>query len=403
MPVYEYIARDPSGNRIRGKLESESRSKVLDELIKQRIVPTSVKEARSLRDFLPAFPGKSVKTGELIMFTRQLLTMMKAGINLLSCLHSLRVQVKNPVLKSAIERMHADVREGSSLSEAMSRHGSIFSDVYVSTIRVGEEGGVLDEVLDRLVGLLEHEAETRSAMKQAIRYPIIVLVALVITFAVAVLFILPKFSQLFTKFEAELPLPTRILLGINSAVHENGVTMLIVMIVVGYAGYSILRSRAGKKYWDELKLKIPVVGPLFVQIAISRFARMFSTLDRCGLPILRNLEIVAETVGNIVIAREIMRQRESVRKGGSIAEPLAESRYFPPLVSEMLSIGEASGSMDESLSAVADHYDREVQYTLKNMATLIEPLITLIMGAFVLFMAVAIFLPMWKMTSIIQK
>ena len=164
-----------------------------------------------------------------------------------------------------------------------------------------------------------------------------------------------------------------------------------------------LRTDKGKRIWDQLKLKLPIFGPLFIRIAVTRFARMFATLDRCGIPVLRNLEIVADSVGNIVIAREVMSQREAVKQGKSISEPLKDSEYFPPLVTEMLSIGESSGTMEEVLNAVSDHYDREINYTIKNMTTLIEPLITVIMGVFILFMAIAVFMPMWKMSTLMGR
>ncbi|MFQ6102858.1 MAG: type II secretion system F family protein [Candidatus Glassbacteria bacterium] len=402
MPIFEYTARDMAGNKLTGKIESSSRSQALDELSRGELVPISVKRSRPLADFLPV-GRRRIKKEEIIIFSRQLMTMLKAGIGLLSCLHSLRKQAENPDMKKTIDEIYTDVSEGSSLSEALSKHAGVFNDVYVSMIRVGEEGGVLDEVLNRLVILLEHEAETRAALKQAVRYPAMVIIGLAISFVVAVVFVLPKFSSLYSRYEADLPLPTRILLGFNDAVNSYGLWIGISIVIVIFFILLALRTEAGKRKWDEYKLVLPVLGPLFVKIAVTRFARMFATLDKCGLPILRNLEIVAETVGNLVIAQEIMRQRESVRAGKSVAEPIKDSRYFPPLVSEMIMIGEASGSMEEALNAVSDHYDREISYAVKNMTTLIEPIITLIMGVFVLFMAVAVFLPMWKMSSVIRK
>jgi type IV pilus assembly protein PilC len=306
-------------------------------------------------------------------------------------------------MKKVIDSIHRDVSEGNSLSDAVAKHPLVFNEMYVSMIRVGEEGGVLDEVLERLISLLEHDAETKSALKQAVKYPLIVCIGLLLCFLVVTLFVLPRFSQLFARFEADLPLPTRILLGFNDIMHSHGIIAVGVVLLITFFLAWWLRTEKGKWKWNEWKLQLPVFGPLFMRIAITRFARTFAILERCGVPVLRNLEIVADTVGNLLIAREIMKQRECVRMGRSIAEPIRESAYFPPMVSEMLAVGEASGSMSEVLAAVSDHYDREIRYTVKNLTTLIEPFVTLILGVFVLFMAIAVFMPMWKMTSLMRR
>jgi type II secretory pathway component PulF len=402
MAVFEFAARDMTGKRLTGKLECDTRNEALEDLMRREVVPISVKKVRSLREFFPPL-GKRVKPEELILFSRQLMTMIKAGIHLLTCLHSLRIQAQHPLMRSVIEGIYKDVSEGSSLSDAMAKHPRVFNDIYVSMIRVGEEGGVLDEVFERLIALLEHDAETRAALKQAVRYPLMVLIGLGGCFLVVTLFVLPRFGQLYARFGADLPLPTRVLLGINTVLHDHGIAALVILILACVLVIWSFRTEKGRWRWHAWRLKIPVLGPLFVRIAITRFARTFAMLDKCGLPILRNLEIVADTVGNLVIAREVMMQRECVRMGKSIAEPLKDSQYFPPLVSEMLAIGETSGSTAEVLAAVSDHYDREIRYTMKNLTTLIEPLITLVMGVFVLFMAIAVFMPMWKMTGLIKR
>jgi len=402
MPVFQYTAKDMTGRKLTGSVESASRTQVLDELIRRSIVPLSLKKLRTSAEYMPVL-RKKIKTTELIMFSRQLMTMLKAGISLLTCLNSMKVQTENPDMEKIIDDVHNDVGGGSSLSESLAKHPYLFSDVYVSMIRVGEEGGILDEVLERLITLLEHEVETKTALKQAVRYPMMVVVGLMISFAVSVLFVLPKFSLLYSRFEAQLPLPTRILLLVNDLIQEYLVVLFIVLILVIGGIVWFMRTDNGKLIWDQLKLKLPILGPLFIQISVTRFARMFATLDRCGIPVLRNLEIVADSVGNIVIAREVMSQREVVKQGKSISGPLKESEYFPPLVTEMLSIGEASGSMEAVLNAVSDHYDREINYTIKNMTSLIEPLITIIMGVFILFMAIAVFMPMWKMSSLMGR
>jgi type II secretory pathway component PulF len=220
---------------------------------------------------------------------------------------------------------------------------------------------------------------------------------------VAVVFVLPKFADFYGRFEADLPLPTVIMIEFNNLIQNHGVVTAIVLVLVVLLTVYGLRTQKGREIWDMIKLMIPVIGPLSLKIAISKFAKMLGTLDRCGIPILRNLEVVADTVDNILIAKEIMRQRESVKAGKSLAEPIRESKYFPPLVSEMLAVGEATGSVEQVLNAVSEHYDREIKYTIKNMTTMIEPIITIVMGVFVLFMAVAVFLPMWKMSQIVRK
>jgi len=402
MAVFQYTAKDMTGRKLTGELESASRTLALNELLKRKIIPIRVRKIRSVAEYLPAMK-KKIRTEEIIMFSRQLMTMLKAGIDLLTCLNSMKIQTENPELKKVITDVYSDVSNGNVLSAALSKHPRVFNEIYVSTIRIGEEGGVLDEVIERLIALLEHETETKAALKQAVRYPLMVVGGIVICFGVSVVFVLPRFGELYGRFETNLPLPTRILLMVNDVIQNHMVLILVgIVLVVGLAVWG-LRSERGKQKWDELKLKLPIVGPLFVRIAVTRFARMFATLDRCGIPVLKTLEIVADSVGNIVIAREVMQQRESVRRGKSISEPLKDSKYFPPLVSEMLSIGEATGSMEEVLGAVSDHYDREINYTIKNLTTLIEPVITIVMGVFILFMALAVFMPMWKMSTLMGK
>lgn len=402
MPVYEFTARDPAGRKLAGRLECDTRREALENLAKREIFPISVKAVRSPMDLLP-LPRRKVNLKELITFSRQFMTMLKAGINLLSCLHSLRAQTRHPMMRSVIDRVHRDVSEGSSLSDAMAKHPQVFGDMYVSMIRAGEEGGALDEVLERLIALLEHRAETSAALTQAVKYPLMVLIGLVGCFFVVTLFVLPRFGQLYARFDEDLPLPTRMLLGANDVVHSHGILVLAGLVLAASLLTWWFRTQRGKWTWHEWSLRIPILGPLFVSLAITRFARTFAMLEKCGLPILRILEIVSDTVGNLVISKDILRLRESVSMGRSIAEPIRESRHFPPLVSEMLTVGEATGSMAEVLTAVSDHYDREVRHTVKNMTTLIEPLVTLVMGVFVLFLAVAVFMPLWKMSSLVRR
>jgi type II secretory pathway component PulF len=339
---------------------------------------------------------------DMIVFSRQLATLIGAGLPFTTSFETLINQTENKKFRDVLSKVKKDVEGGSSFSEALAKHPKVFSSLYVSMIRAGETGGVLDEILTRIARLAEHEAEMRQRVKSATRYPLIVIVTIVIAFVVLITTVVPKFATIYSGFHVKLPLPTRILIGVSNAIQHDGFLMLggIVLGIWGILAY--VRTEKGRLLWDRIKLKIPVFGPLFLKVAMSRFARTFGTLVRSGLPLIQTLEIVATTVGNVVLERVIADIRESARSGRGIVQPMRISKAFPPMVVQMVAVGEETGKLEEMLFKVSDYYDMEVEYAIRNLSTALEPLLLLFIGGMVLILALGIFLPWWDLISVFK-
>lgn len=405
MPQYRYKARDKEGVLITGTMEAGRKEAVADQLSGMGYIPVLIEEQEEGLLALPDFSlwFKKVRSQDLIVFSRQLAILLGAGVPFIQSLTSIEKQSENKRLKGAIADIRREVEAGAAFSDALANHPGVFSAMYVSMARAGETGGILEEILNRLAFLAEHDAETRSRVKAAVRYPLIVIVAVAAAFVFLVSAVIPRFASIFERFKTELPLPTRVLMGINYAVQHYWYLIIpaAAAIVGGIIWY--LRTPAGRWQWDRLKLKIPIFGALFQKVAISRFARIFSSLQKSGLTMLLILDITAETVGNVAIARAIGSMRESIRQGKTLAAPMEESGFFPPLVVQMVAIGEETGDIDVMLAKVSDFYDMEVEYTLRNLSTMIEPILLLAVGGMVLFMALGIFLPMWNMITLFTR
>jgi type II secretory pathway component PulF len=401
VPTYRYKARDKFGALFTGTIDTSGKDAVAAQLDTQGYIPVKIEEQSEKKtDFLERF--QRVTSEDLIIFSRQLATLISAGLPFTTSLDALVEQTENRRLKRIIAQIRRDLEGGSSFSDALARHPAVFNDLFVNMVRAGEAGGVLDEMLDRLATLAEHDAETRARIKAATRYPKIVVAAIVAAFIILVTFVIPKFSELYAGFKTELPLPTRILVGMNNFVHHYWyiALLLVVSIVIGVRQY--VRTPRGHVQWDGLKLKLPVFGPIFLKTALSRFSRIFGTLTRSGLPVLQTLEIVSKTVGNVVIARVVDNLRDSVRQGRGLVQPMRLSRIFPPTVIQMVAIGEETGKMEEMLMRVSNYYDRDVEYSIKNLSTTLEPLLLAVIGGMVLFLALAIFLPWWNLIRVFK-
>lgn len=403
MPSYRYKARDKYGALFTGTIETAGRDDVAVQLDNLGYIPVSIKEVRE-GIFSPEFFEKFqiVHPQDMIVFSRQLATLISAGLPFITSFDALIEQTENKRLKKIISQVRKDVEGGSSFSDALARHPNVFSNLYVNMIRAGETGGVLDEILERLASLAEHEAETRARIKAATRYPKIVIFSLVVAFIILVTFVIPRFAALYANFKVKLPLPTRILIGINYAVTGYWHIIITSVIVVVILVRKYIKTETGRVRWDSLKLRLPVFGPIFLKTALSRFARVFGTLTRSGLPILQTLEIVSNTVGNVVISRTVDNIRDSVRQGREIIQPMKVSKIFPPVVIQMVAIGEESGRMEEMLMKVSDYYDIEVEYAIRNLSTSLEPILLAVIGAAVLFLALAIFLPWWNLINVFK-
>ncbi len=401
MAEYEYRAINGEGQVIQDVLEAPNIAIVADRLDNWGYVPLKIKEAK--KGGLKLFnSGEKAKVDDVILFTRQLHTLIKAGVPLLSCLEALMEQGGKNRLRNIVQDIYLSIESGSSFSDALSKHPTIFPKLYVSSVRAGELSGQLDEVLGRMAGVLEHEKNTRDKIKSAMRYPIIVVIALIIAFVVLIVLVVPKFATMFTQLGAQLPLPTRMLIALSQILQHDLHFILIGIggIVYGFKKY--IKTAKGHLWWDETKLKIPIFGDLMLKNALSRFSKMFETLNRSGLPILQTLEILSETVGNEKIGQEIQKISLGVQRGEGISRPMKRSKIFPVMVVRMIGIGEQSGSIEDMLTTISNHYDLEVDYAIKNMTDMIEPLLTVTMGAFILFLALSIFLPMWDVMSLIH-
>ncbi|MFQ5822838.1 MAG: type II secretion system F family protein [bacterium] len=402
MPNFEYKAINDLGAEVKDVMEAPNSNAVAERLEKLGYLPLNIKPKETTTRFELFSQKGKIKQAQVIVFTRQLVTLLKAGVPLLSCLEAIVEQADNQALKEIIKKIYVDIESGISFSAALSKHPKAFSELYVNSIKAGEMGGTLDEVLERLAHLLEYDQDTRARVKSAMRYPIIVVVALVVAFVALMMFVVPKFIDLFEQVGAKLPLPTRILIEMHFILANYWYLVLATVSVILIAFFKYIKTERGAYQWDNFKINAPIFGDLNLKTAMSRFTRMFETLNSSGLPILQTLDIAAKTVGNVVVGKEIEKAAYGVLQGKGIAEPLSQGKLFPPMVIRMIAIGEKSGSLDEMLLNVSKHYDTEVDYAVKNLTSMIEPILTVAMGVIVLLLALAIFLPMWDLTKLAQ-
>ena len=401
---YAYRVRTKEGRVISGKMDADGEAAVASRLRSQGLVPVQITKevGTNLKMEIKLLPQK-VKLKDLAIFARQFATMINAGLSLLRTLSILAEQTENPKLAETIGNLRDDVERGSSLSGAMSKHPKVFSDLFVAMVRAGETGGQLDTVLNRVADNMEADYKLRQKVKSAMTYPIVVAGIAVLLVTVMLLFVVPTFAKMFTDLGGELPLPTKILLALSSAA-KFLVPALIVGAIVGRIAYKRGRvANAGFRYRaDKLKLKVPIFGELFLKVAISRFTRTLALLLKAGVPVLQALDIVSDTTGNEVVTRATADVKESVRSGETIAGPLARHPVFPPMVVQMISVGEDTGQVDEMLDKVSDFYDQEVESTTEALTSLIEPIMIAVLGGIVGSMIIALYMPMFGIFDLIK-
>lgn len=401
---YAYKVRTKEGRVVEGKMEADGEGAVAQRLRAQGFVPVQIKkEARvGSKTEIHILPEK-VKLRDLAIFARQFATMINAGLSLLRGLNILSQQTENQMLAKAIAAVRDDVERGSSLSAAMTKHPKIFSPLFVALTRAGETGGQLDVVLLKVADNYEIEYRLRQTIKSAMTYPIVVMGMAAMLVTVMLLFIVPTFAEMFSSLGGTLPLPTRILLAVSQQARFI-VPLAVALAIVGRIVYK--RSRAAnadvRLRTDQFKLKTPVFGDLFQKIALSRFARTLALLLRAGVPVLQALDIVADASGNEVMARAAQDVKESVRTGESVAGPLESHEIFPPMVVQMISVGEDTGALDAMLDKIADFYDAEVQSTTEALTSLIEPIMIGVLGGIVGAMVIALYMPMFKIYDLIE-
>jgi type IV pilus assembly protein PilC len=401
---FAYRVRTKEGRVVEGKMEADGEGAVASRLRSQGMVPIQIsKEAKvSMKTELHILPQK-VSLKDLAIFSRQFATMISSGLSLLRTLNILAEQTENPMLGKTIGTLRDDVERGGSLSASMSKHPKVFSNLYVAMVRAGETGGQLDTVLMRVADNFEADYKLRQKVKSAMTYPVVVAGIAVVLLTVMLLFIVPTFAGMFTGLGGELPLPTKILMTLSEKARFL-VPMFIVFAVVGRIVYKKGRATNAdfKLRTDQAKLKIPIFGELFQKVAVSRFTRTLGLLLRAGVPVLQALDIVGDATGNEVLNRAATDVKESVRSGESMSAPLIKQEVFPPMVVQMIAVGEDTGALDAMLDKIADFYDQEVESTTEALTSLIEPLMIAVLGGIVGAMVIALYMPMFKIFDLIK-
>jgi len=405
MPNFRYSVRDRSGKAVAGTIDAPTLQNAGERLYQLGYFPIQIEEegkavSLGLSSIWQRF--QKMKLEDLIFFSEQLSTLYKAGLPLLTGLKSLMEQAENRKLKPVLEGIYRQIEGGNTLFGAMSKYPDVYPPVYLNLIRAGETSGMLGESLDRFVILADRELRARQRVKEATRYPKMVIGALVIAFAVLVTFVIPRFAEVFARFNTPLPLPTRVMIGINNVLHTYWYLFLCPLIGIPLLFRHYIRTEKGKYSWDELKTRIPMLGPIFLKIALTRFTYIFVMLNRSGIPILQTLEITSTAIENVPLSESIKEISLKVKEGKSLTESMRESGKFTPLIIQMVSVGETSGTLDKMLMQVTEYYDREVENGIKKLSTYVEPTLTLLLGIVVLLLALAIFLPWWNMASLFR-
>ncbi len=403
MTNFNYKARDKYGVMVSGKLEGENSKTIAVQLVRQGFSPISITEeetgASSRLEDMFSFMQK-VKPEDLVVFTRQLASTLEAGVPLINSLDAVSEQIRNRKFRMMVIGVKKDIEGGTTFSDALAKRQNYFSPLMINMVRGGEKAGILPSVLDRISTILEKDIATSDKIKSATRYPIIVMFVLVAAFIILTIYVIPRFVAFFAAFKAQLPLPTRILIGTNYVLTTYWYWLVGVIAVLGYVGYKALQTERGRYNWDRFILSTPIFGPLYSKIYLSRFSRMLSAMLNSGIPILEAMTVTAATVENKVISHVIIDIREEVSKGKSLAEPMKGSHVFPPIAISMVAIGEKAGSLEKMLDKTADYFDREIDYTIANLTPLIEPLMIFGLAIILLIFALGIFLPMWDLIKI---
>ena len=403
MPKYTFQAINENGNTFSDVIEADSIDMANSILTARGYIPVSVVEQGGGGGGLLLTRIKEslapIRTPELILFTKQFRTMLRAGVSMVKLLDVLESQTENPVLKRIIIDMSNDIKGGASLYDAFRKHPRAFSPLYCGMVQAGEASGALPDILDRLLYIIDHEHKIKSDIKSALQYPMIVLGFLVIAFFILLTFVIPKFVNLFIRSNIALPLPTRICMLLYKLLSDYWLLLAGVVIAVIIVMTYYLRTEQGKYARDAFLMKLPVFGPLFVKTAMSRFASIFAILQSSGVAVLESMKILSRTIGNAAISREFEQITERLEQGRGIAEPLRSAKYFTPIVINMIAIGEESGSLEEMLREISEHYDVELEYAMKKLSDAIAPVLTVGLAFVVGFFALAIFLPMWDLTK----
>lgn len=397
--VFKYSGKSAKGVVVKGELTASSKEEVQSYLRKQRIVPTSISQkAKPLFSF-----GTRVTDKDMVVFTRQFATMIGAGLPLVQALEILSKQTENKGFASIIGEVKIDVEGGSTFADALKKYPRIFSELYTNMVAAGEAGGILDTILVRLATYIEKAQSLKRKVKGAMVYPAVVISVAVLCIIIIMVFVVPTFSKMFAQLGGELPAPTQLVISMSQFLGgTGGLVVLAAAIVFIVFVVQFRRTETGKKVTDSILLRLPIVGILLRKVAVAKFTRTLGTLISSGVPILDGLSITAKTAGNKVIEKAVLEVKQGVSEGQTIADPLSQSKVFPPMVTQMIAVGESTGALDSMLDKIADFYDDEVDIAVANLTSMIEPVLMVFLGGTVGFIVVAMYLPIFKLITLIK-
>ncbi|RJP20477.1 MAG: type II secretion system F family protein [Deltaproteobacteria bacterium] len=402
MARFTWEGRNRGGGTVTGEIEAPNEAFVLAQLRRDQIAPIKIrKKGEGLAISLPWKGEKKITQKELAIFTRQFATMIDAGLPLVQCLDILGAQQENPSFKKVIVRVKEDVESGSTFADALGKHPKVFDALFVNLVAAGEVGGILDTILSRLAEHIEKAMKLAKKIKGAMVYPSTIVAVAVVVTVVLLLYVIPIFAKMFADFGQALPAPTQIVLRLSDITRKYFLVFIALVFLIGAAFKWYVRQESGRRNVDRLLLRLPVVGSLLQRIAVARFSRTLGTMVSSGVPILESMDIVAKTAGNKVIEDAIFKARGSISEGKTIAEPLAESNVFPPMVTQMVAVGEATGALDAMLNKIADFYDEEVDSAVEALTSLLEPMLMVFLGVVIGGLVIAMYLPVFKLAGTI--
>ncbi|MDD2336534.1 MAG: type II secretion system F family protein [Geobacteraceae bacterium] len=402
MAKYQWEGRSRNGSSQKGVMEAANQMVVEAQLKRFGFTAVTIKEqgkGLSMEIKIPGFGSKKISTKELVIFTRQFATMIDSGLPLVQCLEILSSQQENKAFKDVLLKVKESVESGSTFADALAKHPKVFDNLFVSLVAAGEVGGILDTILSRLATYTEKSMKLKKQIKGAMVYPATVMSIAVIVVGVIMVFVIPTFAKMFTDFGGDLPGPTKLVIALSNFLVRYIIVIIAAIFVLIFLFKKYYATDKGRKFVDRMALKAPIVGDLIRKVAVAKFTRTLGTLVSSGVPIMDGLDIVARTAGNRVVEDAIMHVRQSISEGKTIAEPLQESGVFPPMVVQMIAVGEATGAMDAMLSKIADFYDDEVDSAVGAMTAMLEPMLMVFLGVVVGGLVIAMYLPIFKIAG----
>jgi type IV pilus assembly protein PilC len=401
MATFAYVGRNRTGEIQKGEVTAKTREEAAAMLRKQNVLATSLqRKVSSINIEIPGL-GAQVTSRDVVIFTRQFSTMIDAGLPLVQCLEILAQQTECKPLAKAINETRMEVESGSTYADALRKHPKVFDELYVNMVAAGEAGGILDIIQQRLATHMEKSIRLKKKIKGALVYPSAIVGIAVCVMAVLMIWVIPVFAQVFKDFGGTLPGPTRLVLGMSDFCVSHVWQMLVGLALFVFAVKRTYKTERGRLQMDRMALKMPVFGDLIRKAAVAKFTRTLGTLISSGVPILDGLQITASTAGNKVIENAIMHARSSISEGKDVAEPLGQSKVFPPMVVQMIAVGEATGAMDTMLSKIADFYDEEVDEAVAALTSMLEPMLMVFLGVTIGFIVVAMYLPIFEMAAVV--